>query len=266
MSRFSNTVVACYSLDGELVKVYKTAKDAAISRHLFIRTIDRCVRGDISTVKGLQWKRYKVDEVPSRIPPLKKETTTISIKPVAKIDDNEVIIEVYPSIRNAATKNNIGTYTLRDILNKKYAYDGKAKYRYLSDNEITKYKFKNGHQIDNKTKAVIQYSLDDKYIKTYPSISEANIALNKAKNNQGISKCLKGIYLTAFGYKWKYKDQPNVSREKKTYIYALDDNHSIVKRYNSVKEASIELGVNVSSINNAIRLNLKVKGYHWKRS
>lgn len=205
MSRNSNTVVACYTLEGKLVKTYESAKKAASSRHLFPRTIDRCIRGDISTVKNLQWKRFKIGEVPNYIEPIKKESTILSIRPVAKLDENENIIEVYPSIRNAAKINNIDAHTLRDRLNKKYANIGKAKFRYLLDNEIDKYAFKKGQEIDNKTKAIIQLTLDGKYIKSYPSISAALTALNKSVNNRGISECLKGNYETAFGYKWKYK-------------------------------------------------------------
>ena len=267
MSRSKNTVVACYTLEGQLVKTYQTAKLAARSRHLYPRTIDRCIRGDLSTVKNLQWKRFNIGEVPSSISPIKKESTILSIRPVAKLDENENIIEVYPSIRNAAKNNHIDAHTLRDRLNKKYAYIGKAKFRYLLDNEIDKYAFKKGQEINNKTKAIIQLTLDDKYVKSYPSISAALKALNKSPTNRGISQCLKGNYETAFGYKWKYKNYENVPRlvKKKTNIYALDDNNKIIKKYNSAKEAATTLGVSVSSINNAIRLGWRIKGYHWKR-
>lgn len=266
MSRNSNTVVACYTLDGKLVKTYESAKKAAISRHLYPRTIDRCIRGDLSTVKNLQWKRFNAGEVPSSISPIVKESTILSIRPVAKLDENENVIEIYPSIRNAAKNNHIDAHTLRDRLNKKYAYIGEAKFRYLLDNEIDKYAFKKGQEINNKTKAIIQLTLDDKYVKSYPSISVALKALNKSPTNIGIAQCLKGNYETAFGYKWKYKDYENVSRpiKKKVYIYALDDN-IIIKKFNSVKEAATTLGVSVSSINNAIRLGWKIKGYYWKR-
>ena len=261
------SVVACYSLDGKLVKVYESAKKAAKSRKLFPRTIDRCTRGDILTVKGLYWKRFKIDEIPKTIEVTKKVPTSLSIKPVAKIDENGEIIEAYPSIRNASIKNNIDAHSLRDVLNKKYPYIGKAKFRYLLDNEIDKYNFKKGRKIDNNIKPIIQLSTDDKYIKTYPSIVAALKALNKPLKSQAISKCLKGEYLTAYGYKWKYKDLKNnvVIKTKKIYIYALDENSKVIHKYNSTKEASKSLCVSVSSINNAIRLKTKLKGYYWKR-
>ncbi len=267
MSCTSKTIVACYTLEGELVKTYPSALNASKSRHLFKRTIDRCIRGDIKVVKNLQWKRFKVGEVPTRIPPLEINTKSMSVKPVAKLDENDQIIKVYPSISKAALENDIDRHSLRDILNKKYAYIGKTKFRYLSDNEIDKYKMKKGQIFDRKIKPIIQYDLNGKYIKTYPSIKAATIAMGKKANSKGISQCLKGQYQTAFGYIWKYKNEPNVKKDKKQklFIYVLNAHNEIIYKFNSTKEASDHFKVTVAAINNAIRLKQKVKGYHWIR-
>lgn len=205
MGRNSNTVVACYTLSGELVKTYPSAVIASRSRNLFKRTIDRCIRGDIKVVKNLQWKRYPANEVPIRIDPVVNEKKILTIKPVARLNESNEIDKIYPSINKAAKDNNIDTHSLRDLLNKKYPYLGKTKFRYLTDNEISKYNLKKGREINNKTKPVIQYDLNGNYIKTYPSIREATISLGKNVNNRGISQCLTGKYQTAFGYIWKYK-------------------------------------------------------------
>ena len=266
MSRAGKTVVACYTTDGKLVKTYENAKQAARSRHLFPRTIDRCIRGDIKLVKNLQWKRFNIGEVPDEIQPLEIDTTSLSIKPVAKLGENNEILEVYPSIRNAAKNNNIDTHTLRDRLNKKYACLGKTKFRYLEDNELSKYGFEKGKKYDFKTKPVIQYDVDGKYIKSHPSIRAALLSLNKSPRNRGISECLSGKYETAFGYIWKYKNQENFNRPKRKKIYiCCYSGNTLIKKYNSVKEAASTLGISVSAINNAIRLNRKAKGYYWKR-
>ena len=263
----SSTVVVCYTLDGQLVKIYRSAKDASRCRNLYPRTIDRCIRGDIKVVKNLQWKRFEVGEVPDTIPPLQIETKSLTTKPVGKLDENGEIIEVYPSIKNAAKNNGLDPHSLRDRLNKKYAYVGKTKFRYLTDNEIDKYNLKKGKVFDTKIKPAIQYSLDGKYIKTYPSTRAATIAMGREPKNRGIYQCLTGQYDTAFGYVWKYKDEPNVERPRKhrVYICTLNANNKIVHKFNTVREASDYFKVSVSAINNAIRLNQKVKGYHWIR-
>lgn len=53
-----------------------------------------------------------------------------------------------------------------------------------------------------------QYGLDDKYIKTFNSITEAAEELNV--NRQGIVACLNNRSKTAYGYKWKYKNTKEV--------------------------------------------------------
>lgn len=58
-----------------------------------------------------------------------------------------------------------------------------------------------------KNKAVTQYDLDGNVINEFPSITSAMQYLNKT--SRSIQNCLAGRALTAFGYKWKYKDGGN---------------------------------------------------------
>lgn len=139
MARLSHSVVACFSLDGKLIKVYPSAKKAAKNRHLYPRTIDRCIRGDITTVKGLQWKRFNIDEVPEWIEPLEIKQVKTKARPLAKIDEKGNIVETYPSLKNAALINNIDPHTLRDRISGKYASKNKDKFRELTDEEIIRF-------------------------------------------------------------------------------------------------------------------------------
>ena len=56
-----------------------------------------------------------------------------------------------------------------------------------------------------KTK-IGQYTLDNKLIRIYDSITEANLSLGKAKNDSSITAVCKGRRRTAFGYIWKYEE------------------------------------------------------------
>ena len=75
--------------------------------------------------------------------------------------------------------------------NEKHAY---------KNNLIDKTKLSISHN-----KPVLQYKLDGKFIKEYKSIKEANDT-NPNIHGTSISKCLKGVYKTAGGYIWKYKE------------------------------------------------------------
>lgn len=57
-----------------------------------------------------------------------------------------------------------------------------------------------------RCKPIIQYDLEGNFIKEWNKISEALNFLNKHKNDSSITACCKGKQLTAYGYKWKYKE------------------------------------------------------------
>ena len=131
MSKRKDTVIACYKLNGKLVRVYPSARSVAKSRHLFPRTIDRATRGDLLTAKNLLWRRVDKDNVPLTIEPYIKEKHSNIKKRVALVDDNGNIIKIYPSLLSAAKENKIDPHTLRDRLNGKYSSNNKTKFKYV---------------------------------------------------------------------------------------------------------------------------------------
>jgi group I intron endonuclease len=60
--------------------------------------------------------------------------------------------------------------------------------------------------IDANNIAINQYSLENKYIKTFKSITEALFFFNKTIKSGHISNCCKNKRKSAYGYKWKYKN------------------------------------------------------------
>ena len=131
MSKQKDTVIACYKLNGKLVRTYPSARSAAKSRHLFPRTIDRATRGDLLTAKNLLWRRVDKDNVPLEIEPYIKEKHSNIKKQVALVDDNGNILKIYPSLLSAAKENKIDPHTLRDRLKGKYSSSNKARFIYL---------------------------------------------------------------------------------------------------------------------------------------
>ena len=56
----------------------------------------------------------------------------------------------------------------------------------------------------SKSKSVLQFDLNDNFIKEYPSAMQ--VERENGFGHQNISKCCKGKYKTAYGYNWKYKE------------------------------------------------------------
>lgn len=63
-------------------------------------------------------------------------------------------------------------------------------------------RFKKGQNL--REKACSQYDLDGNFIKTYPSVKAAREALGVGR---AIEDCCRGKNKTAYGYKWKYKNE-----------------------------------------------------------
>ncbi len=196
-------MVACYNLDGKFVRTYKSARAASKSLHLHPRTIEKCIRGESKTAKGMLWRRFNDNNVPAEIEPLGKRITTISARPIALIDENNQIIKTYPSIRKASIENKIDPKSIRDVLNGKSKFAKGNRYRYLSNNECNIYTYEKKEYIVKEKNAVVQLSFEEQYIRTFKSVYAAAKELNKSP--QAIYDCLKGKYKTAYGYKWRYK-------------------------------------------------------------
>ena len=139
-------------------------------------------------------------------------------------------------------------------------------YSYLKLNEEQiNYYFK--HQKNKK--AVNQYTLEGKFLRTYNSIIEA-------KNITGInniSKAAKNPGLISGGFQWRYYDEEkstqniapsNISMKKKVEQYSKEGEY--IQTFNSISEAARCLGMKSSSnISQVCRGKLKTSGgYIWR--
>lgn len=270
MSRNQKQLKVCaYRKDGRLYRVFDSAKEASIRRG-HPRTVDKCLRGDSLTAFGYYWRRFPLDEIPEKIEINQKEETTTTKSPIALVNESGELIKCYPSIKSAALENNVDPHSIRDVLNGKYSSAKGKKYRRLRKEEAQRFGFDFGTEINNKKKAVLQYTLNGEYVKTYSSINAALKSLGKASHNQGIHQCLNGTYSTAFGYVWKYKEKTNQKRplKRRTVLVCLEKkSKKVIQKFSSTKEASLSMKISVSSINNCLRGRQKTAGgYLWIKS
>ena len=122
MSRKSSKlVVVSYSPStGKLLKVYKSARQASLSRHNGSRAIEKAIRGERDTAFGYIWKRVCSDDIPECIEPLQKKRISRKPVPIAEIDICGNVITTYSSIRSASKALNIDPHSIRDNLSHKF--------------------------------------------------------------------------------------------------------------------------------------------------
>ena len=258
-------VIACYKLDGTLVRTYESARIASRCINVFKRTIDKAIREN-QIVHNKQWRRFPADEVPVTIEPIVLEPLDRTIKPLALIDENNKVIKAYPSLRNASKDNNVDPHTIRDLLSGKTKTAKGLKFRYLSKEERTQY----GFDVKTPTK-IRQYSIDGNLIKIHDSISAA--AKNVNVHPRSIEFCLNGNGKTVKGYYWVKDDEcteeklNRLMNRKKFYyttIIQFDDEGKIIASYKSTTEAENATGIKGKTIAQAIRRGERIGGYYWK--
>ena len=111
-----SSVIASYTLKGELVGIYQSAKEASISLGVFNRSVDKAIRQS-SSLKGLIFKRYEsIDNVEKKISPYQKGRINQEKVKVAKVDEEGKILSIYPSIKSASKENDISPKQIRECL------------------------------------------------------------------------------------------------------------------------------------------------------
>lgn len=75
----------------------------------------------------------------------------------------------------------------------------------MTAKENTNWGSRNERAAKKLSKVVLQFDLNDNFIKEYQSAHQVERELGFASQN--ISKCCKGKFKTAYRYKWRYKEQ-----------------------------------------------------------
>ena len=266
--RSPNTVVASYSLDGKLIRVYPSAKKAATSLHHFKRAVDKAIREN-STLHNRIWRRFPVNEVPESIEPLFRPTTTFNPKPIGLLDENDQVVKAYPSVRNAAIDNDLDPHTIRDMLYRKTKTAKGKRFKFISEEEASTFGIVIKH--NHGKIRVRQYSLDGKLVKIHDSIRAASKSIGV--HSRSIDFCLNGSGKTAKDFYW-IKDDENAEERLKvliernkyfyTTIFQIDKNGKIIAKFKTPSEAEKTTGINAKHITQAIRRNETAGGYFWK--
>lgn len=113
---------------------------------------------------------------------------------------------------------------------------------------------------DTNTKTIICYDKKGKFIKKYPSVTEAAIDVNGCIG--AIGKCANGKRFSAYGYRWSWEEN-ELKNIKKYYGYKKTKEY---KEWSTIMEISEELQCDISSVRYSIRSSkdnkLQIKGWY----
>lgn len=196
-----------YGLDGEFIKKWDTAKNAADELNLSYSSLSDAasIKKKLKTCGGFQWRWYSGNgDFPLSIKPIKNKTDRISeakFKPVVQYGVDGSFIKEWKSIKEASEIIGINHTHISACCKGKRPTAGGFQWSYKSTE-----KTRLNNIGDSKTrisaarkKRVLQYSLNGDFIKKWESIT---LAENTLKIN-GVSQCVSGKILTAGGFQWR---------------------------------------------------------------
>lgn len=170
--------VSQFTLDGILVEVHKSTRDAQRSTGIDSTRIAACARGKYKQSGGFIWSySHTLPKEEKKVPDPAKATKPIKEKkPMAE------------SIKKQISETN--------------------KLRWTPERRIKQ-------SIENiKNRPILQYTLDGEFVQEFRNVSEAVKAVG-ATTHTNIAKCARGIRNKACGFVWKYKDNiTNISSGK----------------------------------------------------
>ena len=178
-----------YSLSGEYIKTYPSARQASLELGILPSSISNCINGKSKTGGGYQWKKVNSDKIISSI----SNNDKIFYSKVIKYDLDGNILKVYNNLKEAALDINGSKSGICKACRKKVSYLNFL-WKYEDDEQsliIPKNKFKIG-----------QYDLDNNLINIFDSISQAGRETSTSISN--ISAVCKGKRKTANNFIWKY--------------------------------------------------------------
>ncbi len=201
-SNASATLVGKFDVNNNLIISYPQIKiavendiDAPKNKSYMYKILDSNI-----LVNGYYWKRIK-NIYSEKFSTLYSQSKNIPKKVIQYSPINLDIIKIYDSIEIAEKETSIKAKYIRQSCNNKHLKAGGFIWQYYSNGnnvlKIDDYADKR-----NIGKSINQFSIEGKFIKQYNSIANAAKELNGSTSN--ISRCLRGLNKTAFGYIWKY--------------------------------------------------------------
>ena len=273
----TSTVVYQYTLDGELVNIFHGGATEVEEKLGFgADGVGGCCRHKNHSAYGFVW-RYEGDEFSfdrryNKCKDFSNRKPLSHQKYVILVDNNGNELKRYKSVSEAGRDNGFDRHLLSraPMVNGVVTVHG---LRFIIEKKENEYipKGHKGPRPDLKgkgAKPVIQYSKNGDFICEYPSVIDAAKTFGK-KNSSDITTCCKGKIKAAYGYIWRYKDEPTPKPFSSDVARKIDQytiGGKYITTFNSIAEAIRTLGHGTPTCigNNLAGRSHSAYGYVWK--
>nr|QBK85717.1 MAG: HNH endonuclease [Marseillevirus LCMAC101] len=290
LHKILKTEILQYSLDGDFIKTYESTANAAESLNCCRNSVQAACSGRNKTCKGFILKYAD--------PPIIREIkTSLEGEKWKRIEDSEYEISTMGRIYSHKTDKfmkiclDFDGYSKTSLNNK-----DKQRHRLVAEAFLDKIEgkpvvnHKNGAKSDNTlenlewctqkeniqhavdtgltkcTTAVVQYTLDGKFVKEWSKIKDA--AKEVDVNGNSILKACQGLSNTSGEYQWRFKgdELPGKTSLRFKRICQYDKSGKFIKKWDKIIDASRELDIDSwSNISAACKGKVKTAGgYQWR--
>lgn len=183
-----------YTLDGEYIKSYETAQDAADSIGTYSSSIIKVCRGVHKSHKGFIWK-YS-DGSSDDINYSKRSQRE---RAIGQYNLDGKLLNIFNSAKDASEFVNRSIGCIRAACDNYNRTAAGYKWKYMQESTVSR-----DYSNTKHTRAIGQYSLDGQLIQQFESMMEASKVTGVERTS--IYRCCTGKTKTGAGYKWKYLD------------------------------------------------------------
>lgn len=268
ISHYNRKSVDMYSLDGQLLKTFKTMTLAAKEINVDVRSVSAVCNGKNKTLKGYIWRfhghpfdEFYVSQKTKECSRRKSKMSTISVD---QYSIDWILISSYSSIVEASQKTKIQD---KKILNALYSKKKIANgYRWLEHNQNPD--LIRGDLKNHRQKAIDQYDKNGNLIASYVSIKEA--ADKTGFKISALSAAICGRCKSSNGYYWvEAGHKPIIQKSIKNKIGAIDQydlSWKLIKTYSSTTEAAKNNNIDSRFIYRVLSKKRKTAGgFYWLR-
>lgn len=238
--------VSQFDLEGNLIREYRSIAEAASKNEISSSNIIACLNGKLKTTGGYIWKSNR--------------DTRNFYKAIDQYDMTKTYVRTHKSITEAARYTGIPRSTISSNVSGYTTHAGN--YIFVPSGESVE----NIEVVVSPKHSICidQYTLDGKFVKTYPSLYTA--ARENGLHQPNITNCIKSGNRTSGGYIWvKHGEKPpkNLISNgrvvgKRAKINKVDENGNILDTYKSITECAKRTGISKQKIKKEIYSKEKI--------